>query len=133
MKKLITLVILFLTFTINAQRTDYIYLLLNDSISKDDFLIKQKYHDFKCGGFIFPRNESKEMSLENWFWSIDFKHLNDTSVYIVEYEMFPSCFGIMIESLKVYDKSNFALVRELLFSYSSYSSTISQICDTKLD
>lgn len=86
-----------------------------DSISFDQFLIKQRYADYKVGGFILGVGGELDPTL--WIYKQDFSQYSDSSKYRIVYEAISFENGFQYEYFDIYNLSDNKLIREIGASY----------------
>lgn len=134
MKTILTSIVLFFALISFSQSKNYLGQLFFDSISKDDFLISQKYSDISSEGFVYTEAGSyQKVNLTEWVYKQDFKQYQDTSLYYVSYERMNWGDPIKNESIVIYDKKTGIIVREFLNSYYPNSNIMSSLHDSELD
>lgn len=101
-------------------------------ISKDQFLIDQKWTDIdSVSGFYFdPIGQNKKVDLVNWIFKSDFT--SDQTFYL-QHELINSLNGVKIEILTILYKVTNVKHREIWFIYQPNSGILSDILDSDLD
>ena len=117
-----------------CQQNNYLHSLFYGTISKDDFLISQKYSDVdSVTGFSYnPYIFNKRMEIVEWVWTTDFKQYHDTTKYYVVYDVITPYDTKYIEYIEVYDRLTMSMVRTFSAPYLSNTSIIGAIYDTDL-
>jgi hypothetical protein len=135
MKTFLTCLIVVLTFNSVGQTNDYLKRLFYGTISKDDFLVSQKYSDVDSvrGTSYNPYIYNKRVEIVNWVWNTDFKQYHDTTKYYVSYELISSGSDIKLEYVEVFDRVTMDMIRSFSVSYLPNSNIITSVLDTDLD
>ena len=135
MKTFLTCIIVVLTFNSVGQTNDYLKRLFYGTISKDDFLVSQKYSDVDSvrGTSYNPYIHNKRVDIVDWVWNTDFKQYHDTTKYYVSYELISSCNTIKLEYVEVFDRITMNMIRTFSVSYLPNSNVITSVVDTDLD
>jgi hypothetical protein len=134
MKIILTYLIVILSFNSVGQTTDYLKRLFDGTITKDEFLISQKYSDMdSVQGFLYnPYIYNKRVQLVDWVWVTDFKQYHDTTKYYVIYDLVTSCNTIYSEYIEIYDRVTMSMVRTFASPYLPNTSIMGAIYDTDL-
>ena len=134
MKTILTYLIVILSFNSVGQTTDYLKRLFYGTISKDEFLISQKYSDMdSVGGFLYYMNShNKKVDIVDWVWTTDFNQYHDTTKYYVVYDLITPYDNKYVEYVEVYDKVTMSMVRTFSAPYLDNTSIIGAIYDTDL-
>lgn len=104
-----------------------------DSISKDSFLISQKYASFTCTGFIFSPDHPVNIDVTTWVYEQNFNEYYDTSKYIIAYDSISYDNGFHYEFFQIFDKTSSVQIRQLMASYEFHSNRLVGIMDSDLD
>lgn len=134
MKTILTYLIVILSFNSVGQTTDYLKRLFYGTISKDEFLISQKYSDMdSVQGFSYnPYIYNKRVEIVDWVWTTDFNQYHDTTKYYVVYDLITPYDSKYVEYVEVYDKVTMSMVRTFSAPYLENTSIIGVIYDTDL-
>jgi|GEM_PF-2558635 len=117
-----------------GQKQDYLKSLFEGTISKDDFLIAQKYANLQCEGFEYHVDGGdQQIPLINWVYEQDFTMYRDSSIYFVSYEFIHSTNDVKLESIHIYERATMNRIRSFLNSYYPNSGMMSSLNDSDLD
>ena len=134
MKKLAAVIILVFNGIVFSQTNDFLLRsVFYDSISKDSFLITQKYASFNCTGFIFSPDHPVNIDVTTWVYEQNFNEYYDTSKYIIAYDSISYEDGFHYEYFEIFDKTFLVKIRQLMASYEFHSNRLVGIMDSDLD
>ncbi len=134
MKNILSFLFLFVCLSGFSQKQNFLYSIFYGEISKDEFLISQKYSDILCEGTVFRADGTdKKVDLEDWVYNQDFKKYLDTTIYDVYYKTITTSHQVKLESIKIYKKNTMEPVRVFLNSYSPNSHLMTSLNDSDLD
>jgi hypothetical protein len=111
----------------------YLGKLFYDSITNDQFLVKQKYANFVCESFSDNiQSDMLKVDPAIWVYKQDFSQYFDTTKFLIVYEAIAYDNGFHFEYIMIYNIARDQLVRQLMASYDYNSNQLISIMDSNI-